>query len=230
MIISLASIKGGAAKSLSSQTLAVYLRLRFPGDSLIIVDTDRQATSYEWSQLRNEDAPTAINIECIKASGKVHKLLTDLYRQYDWIIVDTGGSDSIALRSALSVSHVCLVPMRPKKRDMKAASQMSDMLELAKAGNRALNVYSFVSQTPSLPSQSRRIKDAKEVLSVYDMNPLSNTIAQRNSYDDVDELGLTVLEYGEDVKAKVEARALFDELLGLIAPELLDVAEQEGVA
>jgi chromosome partitioning protein len=75
-------------------------------------------------------------------------------------------------------------------------------------------VRSVVTQTPTLPSQYKRIDSAKALLASLNLNPLEHHTRSLNSWDDAEELGCSVLEYADDPKAGDDAKAVFQEFLG----------------
>ncbi|MCD9554819.1 MULTISPECIES: division plane positioning ATPase MipZ [Vibrionaceae] len=213
MIYVICNEKGGSGKSSIAQTLSVYLKLIKSKDPLLI-DADPQRTTAEWAAERSDsDLP---QIPCIELTGNITKPLQDLNTRYDSIVIDCGGADSKAMRSALAFADITLLPFRPKRRDLKVALGMSEIIETAQALNSKLKVFSCVTQTPTLPSQGYRIQAAKSLLTSLELNPLSHITRNLNGWDDADESGLSVLEWEQDPKAGEDARALFDELMEAI--------------
>jgi chromosome partitioning protein len=212
MIYVICNEKGGSGKSSIAQTLAVYLKLTKSKDVLLI-DADPQRTTAEWASERAEsDLP---QIPCIELTGNITKQLQDLESRYEFIVIDCGGADSKAMRSALAFAHIALLPFRPKRRDLKVAPGMAEIVETAKALNQRLEVYSCITQAPTLPSQGYRIQGAKNLLSSLELRPLTHITRNLNGWDDADESGLSVLEWEQDSKAGEDAKALFDELMEL---------------
>lgn len=210
MIYVICNEKGGSGKSSLAQTLSVYLKLIKSKDPLLI-DADPQRTTAEWAAERAEsDLP---QIPCIELTGNITKPLQDLKTRYDSIVIDCGGADSKAMRSALAFADITLLSFRPKRRDLKVALGMSEIVETALALNSKLRIFSCVTQTPTLPSQGYRIQAAKNLLTSLDLNPLSHITRNLNGWDDADESGLSVLEWKQDPKAGEDAKALFDELM-----------------
>lgn len=210
MIYVICNEKGGSGKSSLAQTLSVYLKLIKSKDPLLI-DADPQRTTAEWAAERAEsDLP---QIPCIELTGNITKPLQDLKTRYDSIVIDCGGADSKAMRSALAFADITLLPFRPKRRDLKVALGMSEIVETALALNSKLRIFSCVTQTPTLPSQGYRIQAAKNLLTSLDLNPLTHITRNLNGWDDADESGLSVLEWKQDPKAGEDAKALFDELM-----------------
>ncbi|MDW3115630.1 chromosome partitioning protein ParA, partial [Vibrio sp. 1727] len=155
-------------------------------------------------------------IPCVELTGNISRPLQDLEKRYGTIVIDCGGADSKAMRSALSFADIALLPFRPKRRDLKVAPSMSEILETAQALNAKLKIFTCITQAPTLPSQAYRIEAAKNLLSSLNMNPLRHITRNLNGWDDADESGQSVLEWSQDPKAGEDARALFDELMETI--------------
>lgn len=211
MIIVICCEKGGVGKSSVAQSLAVFLSQE-RNEDLLLMDADPQGTTLEWVTDREEynDAPP---INCIAAEGNLIPTLEDMRKRYGTILIDTGGSDNKAMRSALAVADKALIPFRPKRRDLKRAPYMADLVEEARLNNPKLEVRSVLTQCPTLPSQQRRIDSGLELLNALELSPIHSWICNRNSWDDSEENGLSVLESGFDEKAAAEARSVFMEFL-----------------
>ena len=131
------------------------------------------------------------------------------------MIVDAGGQDSEALRSAMTVATHMLLPFRPKRRDLKTLITVEQLVKLAKAVNPDLIARAIITQCPTLPSQAQRILDAKAACQSFGLDPLQSITTTRNVYDDADENGSSVLEVGTDAKATEEIRSIVIEFLGV---------------
>jgi chromosome partitioning protein len=209
MILVVCCEKGGAGKSSLAQTLAVFLKRQ--DKDVLLVDADPQRTTADWAEDRAEaDFP---RIPCVEKLGNITADLKDLSARYDVVVVDCGGADSKAMRAALAISDRALIPFRPKRRDLKTAPKMSEIIEQAQALNPNLVVRAVVTQAPTLPSQASRIVSAKTLLKSLGLNPLEHITRNLNSWDDAEEAGGSVLEY-EDEKAASDAAAVFSEFLG----------------
>jgi chromosome partitioning protein len=204
--------KGGAGKSSIAQTFAVFLSLKKHQD-VLLVDADPQRTSSDWAAERQNIYPP---VPCIELTGNIAQTLIDLRDRYEGIIVDCGGADSKAMRSALAVADMAILPFRPKRRDLKVAATMADIIETARAMNSNLNVVSAITQAPVQPNQRYRIENAQRVLLEFGLAPLKNITRNLNAWDDAEEMGCSVIEYTGDDKAKLDACNLFEELLGVI--------------
>jgi chromosome partitioning protein len=213
MMILVGGEKGGSGKSCLAQNLAVYFA-RDKKAIVLMVDCDPQRTTSDWIQARNSD-PSLPAINCIQLYGKIRNDLLSLNQHYDYVVVDCGGQDNLALRAAMSVADHVVIPLRPKRRDLKTVPHMEDMLSTCKMVNPKMLASFVITQCPSLPNQAGRILEAKEVCSSFGINVLNAVTFNRNIYDDSEELGSSVLEIEPDSKAAIEMIAIAEELLAM---------------
>lgn len=213
MIITVGGEKGGSGKSCLAQNIAVYIR-RELSESVLMVDCDPQRTTSSWIHDRNEnDNDDLPKIKCIQLYGKVREELLSLSNHYEYMIIDCGGQDNLALRSALAVAQHVLVPIRPKRRDLKTVAHMEDIISTCKMANPHMNVAFVLTQCPSLPNMAARIQEAREVCHSYDIPALKAVTYSRNIYDDSEEDGMSVLEREPQGKAASEIKGIFNELI-----------------
>ncbi len=212
MILLVGGEKGGSGKSCLAQNIAVYLTLN--RETVLMVDCDPQRTTSDWIQARNSN-PTLPTINCVQLYGKIRNDLLSLENHYDYVIVDCGGQDNLALRAAMSVADHTLIPLRPKRRDLKTVPHMEDILTTCKMVNPKLNAAFVITQCPSLPNQASRILEAKEVCRSYGIPVLDAITHSRNIYDDSEENGESVIEIDQHGKAATEIMNITDELLNM---------------
>ena len=211
MIVLIGGEKGGSGKSCLAQNLAVYFT-KFKSASVLMVDCDPQRTTSDWIQARNNN-PELPSINCVQLYGKIRNDLLSLENHYDFIIVDCGGQDNLALRAAMSVAEFSLIPLRPKRRDLKTVPHMEDILTTCKMVNPKLKASFILTQCPALPTQINRILQAKEVCETYCINVLDAITYSRNIYDDSEENGESVIEIEPDGKAAAEIISVAEEML-----------------
>lgn len=212
MILLVGGEKGGSGKSCLAQNIAVYLQQK--GKDVLLLDADPQGTTTDWAKEREENSALQ-SLACVQASGNLRQTLRDLAKRYQAVIVDAGGQDSEALRSAMTVATHMLLPFRPKRRDLKTMITVEQLVKLAKAVNPDLIARAIITQCPTLPSQVQRILDAKATCQSFGLDPLQAITTARNVYDDADEDGSSVLEVGTDQKAAEEIRSIVIEFLGV---------------
>jgi chromosome partitioning protein len=208
MIITCGGQKGGSGKSCLAQNLAVALANA--GKPVMLIDADTQKTSSDWAEERARTG--APEIEHQAMSGDLSKTVWALAGTGRYLVIDCGGRDTKELRSAMIASDLLLVPVRPKRRDLKTLDYVSDLVEKSRLANKYLVARSVVTQAPTLPSQVQRILDAKAVCDSFGLPALEPVIFTRNVYDDAEEAGLSVFEAG-DQKAKDEIQQVCDAVL-----------------
>lgn len=211
MIVLVGGEKGGSGKSCLAQNLAVYLQQK--KRDVLLLDADPQSTTIDWIKERDKNSDLR-NIPSVQASGNIRQVLDDLSRRYQDIIIDAGGQDSEALRSAMTIATHMLLPFRPKRRDLKTLVHVEQLIKLAKAVNPELITRAVITQCPTLPSQAKRISEAKDACESFGLLALNQFTTNRNVYDDVDENGLSVFEVNSDPKAKAEIEQIVIEFLG----------------
>ncbi|ABN42250.1 gp46 [Sodalis phage phiSG1] len=208
MIVTVCNEKGGAGKSSVAQSLAVHFLRQ--GKTVLLVDADPQKTTADWAQERNEGELPSIS--CVEMSGNIRAPLEEMRSRFDVVTVDCGGADSKAMRSALAISDMAILPFRPKRRDLKVAPEMAEIIETVQVFNNRLRVFSIITQAPTHPNQRYRIDNARKLLVDLGLNPLRSFTRNLNAWDDAEEAGCSVLEYQEDKKAAEDAIQVFDEL------------------
>lgn len=66
---------------------------------MLLLDADPQGTSIDWAREREQN-PELQDLQVESAHGDIRKTLLDRAKRYEAIVVDAGGADSVALRSA----------------------------------------------------------------------------------------------------------------------------------
>jgi len=215
MILLIGGRKGGSGKSTITMNLATLLASE--GKDVIIVDADMQSSSAEWATERGELQKEKPEIFCVQRTGKIHNMLKDLNKRYEYVLVDPAGRDSEELRSAMIVADILLIPVRPSQLDLNTLPQMQDIISQSKIINETLNVLSVLSMCPTNPIINET-KEAKEFLEeLPDIHLLNSTICDRKIYRDCTSEGLGVIESdnlsASATKAKNEIKSLLKEIL-----------------
>lgn len=96
------------------------------------------------------------------------------------IIIDAGGRDSVALRSALVVTQKVYVPIQPSQFDIWTLNQMDELVETAKAFNPDLQARVIISRSSNHPSvhesdDSGKLLDNFPIL-VWQMSPFATEL------------------------------------------------------
>lgn len=208
MIVTIGNTKGGVGKT----TLAVQIALSraLAGRDVWLIDGDRQGTSQTAVALRAE-AGRKPGIACSQyADGPVLRAQVQQQgRKFDEIIIDAGGRDSTALRAALVLSDVLLVPFQPRSVDVWALADISALVEEARSLRDGLRVYAVLNcADPGIASSDNA--DAAAALTDHpQLVHLDTPIRRRKAFANAVGQGLSVEEIApRDPKACDELAAL----------------------
>ena len=114
MIMTVGNTKGGVGKTTLAVELAIARALA--GREVWLIDGDRQGTAAAAIAARAE-AGRQPGIACANMP-MVLPCVVKFSSKWDDIIIDAGGRDSTALRAALILSDVLLVPFAPRSYDV----------------------------------------------------------------------------------------------------------------
>jgi chromosome partitioning protein len=194
--IAFATQKGGSGKS----TLAIGIAVAAieAGESVFMLEADRQGTVSNWGARRSNPQPGIDRIAGGVALERALKLLAG--ERYSLVIIDTPGTDNVSGTAAIRVADLCLIPARPSPADIEAAHPTLH------AARRLGKNFAFVlNQTPA---RSFRPSEAAQALNGMGVLALPY-IAQRMDHQDALGAGLGVPEFNPDGKAAEEIRALW---------------------
>jgi chromosome partitioning protein len=206
MRILIASSKGGVGKSTLAVNLAASLSKR---GAVIIVDADPQGSAGKWAG-QAEGSP----LVPVVASGPrtTESAIESLHERYDFVVVDSGGFDSCAMREAAAVADVMLVPTRATQSDVwELGDSMANIIAKAQPVNPALRVATVVNCAPT----HYRNSDSDDVARALKGSPfevLPVAIKDRKSWRHSLGSGASVAQT-PDRKAQSELEQLTEEVL-----------------
>lgn len=122
MKVAVANLKGGTGKTTSSVFIAAGLA---KSGSTVLVDTDPQGSAIQWREFAGTLPFSVVRAE-------------DLAGEWDHIVVDTPPYDQEAVRVALSLADVVVVPVSPNLIEMAQLPATRALFEEAREGNPAL--------------------------------------------------------------------------------------------
>lgn len=210
-IILVGNEKGGVGKTSLSFNLAV-LRAK-AGVPVLLVDSDKQASSAMWAAIRTEGnyLPPLI---CVQKVGKIGNDLLQLAQNYE-VIVDAGGHDSPELRQGIAVADKWILPVRPGQLDLFSMAKMRQLRnEVEERVGRAPKALVVLNAVHSSTSEAQ---EARELLSDDPNMPvaaaqLADRVAIRRSV--MAGCGLIELTGPGKAEAVAEMLALYQEVFG----------------
>jgi chromosome partitioning protein len=180
------------------------------GRDVWLIDGDRQGTAQTAISIRS-DSGIVPGIACASyPDGQA--LRTQVQQQaskFEEIIIDAGGRDSSALRAALILSDVLLVPFQPRSYDVWALTDMASLVDEARSVRDGLRAYAVLNCADPGDTSTDNTEAAAAVADVPQFEYLPTPIRRRKAFANAAGQGLSVLELKPpDGKAKAELNAL----------------------
>lgn len=119
------NVKCGSGKT----TLAVNMAASLKG-RILLIDADPQQSALKWADSAPENQPLPMTV--MGYSGKqIHREIQKVADQYDYVLVDTppsGLAATSAVRSALLVADLAVVPVAPSPLDIRETLAMAEQI------------------------------------------------------------------------------------------------------
>lgn len=210
-IILIGNTKGGIGKSTSAVQIAVGRAVQ--GKDVLLVNADRQSSSSRAIDRR--DAAGITPSVTLVAYPDGDQLRTQVLRQagkYDDIIIDAGGRDSSALRHAMMIADVMLVPVVPGDFELDALEDelvpLINEIQASRADN-PLPIYAYLNMAEPNKFSSDNLVTRKSIESFPELQLLDLNIVKRKAIAAASTSGRSVREMKvKDFKAVKEIDAL----------------------
>ncbi len=215
-IIVVGGTKGGPSKSTVAQQIAVCLKVK-KKKKVHVTDIDIQRTTTSWCEDRRQNDDLEL-IPFAYVQDDIVKHLKSLQGRTDYVVVDAGGFDSEIQRLAMLMADVIIIPLRPKRRDLKSLRDIDPIIDNVRNVNETVKIRAVVNQCPSLPSRASRILAAKEIVETFGIEAAPVNLYNRNVYDDAEEAGRSIFEMTgaeRDKKAEAEFEEFVDYIMSL---------------
>lgn len=191
MIVTVGNTKGGVGKTTLALNLAVARANA--GLDVWLVDGDRQGTAQTAIAVRSE-AGRSPSIACSSYSdGPV--LRSQVLQQapkFQEVVIDVGGRDSTALRAALTLTDVLLVPFQPRSYDVWALADIAALVKEVNSSRDGLKVYAMLNCADPSGADNREAADA--VSQYPELEYLDAPIHRRKAYANAAGQGMGVQE------------------------------------
>lgn len=215
MILTIGNTKGGVGKT----TLAVQIAIAraMQGREVWLIDGDRQGTAVAAIAARQASG-RAPGIACAQyADGQsLRGQVIQQRAKWDDIIIDAGGRDSTALRAALVLSDVLLVPFAPRSYDVWALDDMAGLIDEARSVRDGLVALAVMNQADPGSTSLDNAEAAAAVSQVPQFRYLPTPIRRRKAFSNAGGAGLHVAELSpKDAKACDEIAALGESVFNI---------------
>lgn len=229
-IITVANQKGGSGKSSISVNLA--LKLLEYSHKTLVMDTDPQKSIESFCNIRQDEKRESSKLTHFHLSnrtGNISESIKQNLQMYDFIIIDTGGIDSIEARKAMLFADSILLPTVPSQYDFDVLCSMlqtiTDITEINEEAKVSI-LMNKISPNPMLHKEISDFQNAiKQVLKQHlqvrldRFILLENYLSERIAYKRAVSEGYGITEYADE-KAKAEFERFFDEFARLNIPYL----------
>ncbi len=207
MIVTVGNTKGGVGKTTLALNIAIARALA--GKEVWLIDGDRQGTAQTAISIRAE-AGQAPGIACATyPDGTTLRAQVQQQRdKYDDIIIDAGGRDSTALRAALVLSDVLVVPFQPRSYDVWALNDIAALVDEARSVRDGLRAVAILNCADPGETSVDNIEAAQAVSGVPQFEYLATPIRRRKAFANAAGQGMSVLEKSGDKKAAEDMAAL----------------------
>jgi chromosome partitioning protein len=208
MIITVGNTKGGVGKTTLALNIAIARALA--GRDVWLIDGDRQGTAQTAIRIRAEAGQTpGIACATYPDGSTMRAQIQQQAAKFDDIIIDAGGRDSTALRAALILSDVLLVPFQPRSYDVWALSDIGALVDEARAVRDGLKAFAVLNCADPGTKSTDNDDAAAAVKDVHQFEYLPTPLRRRKSFANAAGEGLSVLEFKpSDQKAISELNAL----------------------
>jgi len=209
MIIGVLNQKGGVGKTTLSVSIAHELARRTSADDILVVDSDPQQSSLNWSEVREGKLPFVV-IGFSKKS--LHRDLPSIAKNYQHIIIDGPPRVTELARSCIMASDLILIPCTPSPYDIWASSETVELIKEATLYKEKLKGVFAINRKISNTAIGRDVVDALQGLA---LPVLKSHISQRVIFAEAAATGKTVFDIEPEGKAASEVISLVDEILQL---------------
>lgn len=213
MIVTIGNTKGGVGKTTLALNIAIARAMA--GRDVWLIDGDRQATASTALAIRAESGQKPIIATAQYFDGPTLRAQVGLQaKKFQDVVIDVGGRDSSALRAALGLSDVLLIPFQPRSIDVWAIKDIAELVDEIRGFGKELTAYAVLNLADV---QGQDNRDAAAAIADFPGITLLDTpIRRRKAFANAAGEGLSVLEHDPaDIKARAELDALVNAVFKL---------------
>ena len=222
-VISFVNTKGGVGKSFFAVSLAVWLADKNTDEaSVSFVNADSQETSTRWLASLSPKADFTAHSLTSKSdrerAKELSRVIRDLRRRSEFLIVDTKGSAERTTEAAVVNSDLAFIPLQPSKADIWELQEAWSVISISKKLNSGKpDAKLILNQTVQNDFVARQVR---KLCAKSDIPIAKTQIKRLKAY--CDSAGNctvpTRLTSSRDRTAKLAIEQLFQELLAGYLP------------
>lgn len=212
MILTVGNTKGGVGKTTLAVNIAIARALS--GRDVWLIDGDRQGTAQTAVSIRSESGQEpGIACATYPDGPTLRSQVQQQAGKFDDVIIDAGGRDSTALRAALVLTDVLLVPFQPRSYDVWALNDIAELIEEARSVRDGLRCYAVLNCADPGSASLDNEEAAAAVAEIPQFEYLPTIMRRRKAFANAAGAGLSVLELKpKDPKASNELNSLLKHL------------------
>lgn len=212
MILTVGNTKGGVGKTTLAVNIAIARALA--GRDVWLIDGDRQGTAQTAVSIRSESGQEpGIACATYPDGPTLRSQVQQQAGKFDDVIIDAGGRDSTALRAALVLTDVLLVPFQPRSYDVWALNDIAELIEEARSVRDGLRCYAILNCADPGSASADNEEAAAAVADIPQFEYLPTIMRRRKAFANAAGAGLSVLELKpKDPKASNELNSLLKHL------------------
>ncbi len=165
MIITIANQKGGSGKSTIAINAAT--KLLEQSSKVLLLDTDSQKNCEGFTNIRESQEKQDLNLPYFtlsNRSGDITQSLKQSVELYEYIVIDTKGSDCVECRKAMLYADKLVIPTTPNQLDFDVLCEFVERVKEVKDFNSNLEVYVVINKVSPNPFLTKELEDFKEAL------------------------------------------------------------------
>ncbi|WP_152881016.1 hypothetical protein [Duganella sp. FT27W] len=209
-VISIFSGAGGSGRTTLAVGLAAYFAKSGRATALLDVNYADNQVAVRWAEKIAGTASSWSFPTIGYPDGDVAAWVKAHADELDVVVVDGTNYDGVALRTALALSNMVLVPVESSGRAMEAAAFLVPLIVAARETNPGLKAYTVVADITG------KDYEGDPGHAIAELPELENVITSAWSFDDAMDLGHTVFDRPEYDDAAEQIIALATEVERLI--------------
>ena len=204
-VVAILNQKGGAGKTTIATNVASWLHAE--GQKTMLVDLDPQGSATDWSDTRDGDQDLC---PVIRMGKGVARDLRKLANDNEWIIIDGAPQVSELAVAAIKSADIVIIPTQPSPYDIWSVADLRELIKERQEIMEGKPYAAFlVSRAIKNTTLSGEILDA---LKGYELPIMRSMTTQKVDYPNTAKAGRSVVDLPKDNKARLEIRAIANEL------------------